>query len=94
MTIVSAAELPDFRPAPDQGGNIELHEAENQALDPDGRVTPWIRRTRWTSGGRGGERVKYLFRGDCPFLRLELSPSKSLPPDTGTMRPSWQMRSC
>lgn len=54
MTIVSAAELPDFRPAPDQGGNIELHEAENQALDPDGRVTPWIRRTRWTSGGRGG----------------------------------------
>lgn len=52
MTIVSAAELPDFRPAPNQGGNIELYEVENQALDPDGHVlaamrarAPWAGRT-------------------------------------------------
>jgi SAM-dependent methyltransferase len=52
MTIASAAELPDFRPAPNQGGNIELYEVENQALDPDGHVlaamrarAPWAGRT-------------------------------------------------
>ena len=51
MTKVSA-ELPDFRHAPNQGGNIELYEAENQALDPDGHVlaamrarAPWAGRT-------------------------------------------------
>jgi ubiquinone/menaquinone biosynthesis C-methylase UbiE len=52
MTIVSAAELPDFRPAPNQGDNIELYEVENRALDPDGHVlaamralAPWAGRT-------------------------------------------------
>jgi SAM-dependent methyltransferase len=52
MTTVSAAELPDFRPAPNQGGNTGLYELENQALDPDGHVlaamrarAPWAGRT-------------------------------------------------
>jgi SAM-dependent methyltransferase len=52
MTIVSAAELPDFKPAPNQGGNTELYELENQALDPGGHVlaamrarAPWAGRT-------------------------------------------------
>lgn len=52
MTIVSTGELPDFRPAPNQGGNTELYEVENQALDPEGFVlaamrarAPWAGRT-------------------------------------------------
>jgi SAM-dependent methyltransferase len=52
MTIATAAELPDFKAAPNQGRNIELYEAENQALDPDGHVlaamrarAPWAGRT-------------------------------------------------
>ena len=43
MTIVGAAELPDFKPAPNQGGNIDLYEAENRALDPDGHVLAAMR---------------------------------------------------
>ena len=49
---VSAGELPDFKAAPNQGGNIELYELENQALDPGGHVlaalrarAPWAGRT-------------------------------------------------
>jgi SAM-dependent methyltransferase len=52
MTTVTAAELPDFKPAPNQGGNIELYEVENRALDPDGHIlaamrarAPWAGRT-------------------------------------------------
>jgi len=52
MAIVSAATVPDFRRAPNQGGNIELYELENRALDPDGHVlaamrarAPWAGRT-------------------------------------------------
>lgn len=53
MTVAGAAgELPDFRPAPNQGGNIALYEAENRALDPGGHVlaamrarAPWAGRT-------------------------------------------------
>jgi SAM-dependent methyltransferase len=52
MTDVSAADLPDFKAAPNQGDNIELYEAENRALDPDGHVlaamrarAPWAGRT-------------------------------------------------
>lgn len=52
MTIVGAAELPDFKAAPNQGGHVELYEAENKALDPDGLVlaamrarAPWAGRT-------------------------------------------------
>jgi ubiquinone/menaquinone biosynthesis C-methylase UbiE len=48
----SPAVAPDFRPAPNQGGNIELYEVENRALDPDGHVmaamrarAPWAGRT-------------------------------------------------
>jgi SAM-dependent methyltransferase len=44
--------VPDFRSAPNQGGNIELYELENQALDPCGYVlaamrarAPWAGRT-------------------------------------------------
>lgn len=51
MSIVSAAGLPDFRPAPNQGGNTRLYEVENRALDP-GHVlaamrarAPWAGRT-------------------------------------------------
>jgi SAM-dependent methyltransferase len=46
------AELPDFRPAPNQGGHVDLYEAENRALDPDGHLlaamrarAPWAGRT-------------------------------------------------
>jgi hypothetical protein len=28
----SVAKVPDFRPAPNQGGNVELYEVENGAL--------------------------------------------------------------
>jgi SAM-dependent methyltransferase len=52
MTTVSAARLPDFKPAPNQGGNAGLYEVENQALDPGGHVlaamrarAPWAGRT-------------------------------------------------
>ena len=52
MTTASATGLPDFKPAPNQGGNIELYEVENQALDPGGHVlaamrarAPWAGRT-------------------------------------------------
>jgi SAM-dependent methyltransferase len=52
MTTVTAGELPDFKHAPNQGGNIELYEVENRALDPDGHVlaalrarAPWAGRT-------------------------------------------------
>jgi SAM-dependent methyltransferase len=51
-TTVSAAQLPDFRPAPNQGGHMGLYELENQALDPDGHLlaamrarAPWAGRT-------------------------------------------------
>src|ERR1700689_216471 len=52
VTPISAANVPDFRSAPNQGGNIELYELENQALDPCGYVLaamrvrgPWAGRT-------------------------------------------------
>jgi SAM-dependent methyltransferase len=52
MTTLSKAELPDFKQAPNQGGNIELYEVENRALDPDGHLlaamrarAPWAGRT-------------------------------------------------
>ena len=48
----AAAKLPDFKPAPNQGGNIDLYELENQALDPGGHLlaamrarAPWAGRT-------------------------------------------------
>jgi SAM-dependent methyltransferase len=48
----SAGKLPDFRHAPNQGGNVELYEVENRALDPGGHVlsamrarAPWAGRT-------------------------------------------------
>jgi SAM-dependent methyltransferase len=48
MTTVSAAELPDFKPAPNQGGHARLYELENQALDPDGHVLAAMRaRAPW-----------------------------------------------
>jgi SAM-dependent methyltransferase len=47
---VSAAKVPDFKPAPNQGGNIELYELENRALDPDGYVTAAMRRRAPWSG--------------------------------------------
>ena len=44
--------MPDFKAAPNQGGNTELYEVENQALDPEGHVlaamrarAPWAGRT-------------------------------------------------
>jgi SAM-dependent methyltransferase len=46
------AWLPDFRPSPNQGSNIDLYEVENRALDPEGHVlaalrarAPWAGRT-------------------------------------------------
>lgn len=45
---MSAAELPDFKHAPNQGGNVELYEVENRALDPDGHVLAAMRaRAPW-----------------------------------------------
>src|ERR1700735_351377 len=44
----SGAALPDFRHAPNQGGNTGLYEVENQALDPDGHVLAAMRaRAPW-----------------------------------------------
>jgi ubiquinone/menaquinone biosynthesis C-methylase UbiE len=44
----SAAKLPDFRPAPNQGGNVELYEVENRAFDPGGHVLAAMRsRASW-----------------------------------------------
>ncbi len=49
FTSVSTAGLPDFRPAPNQGGNIELYEVENRAADPDGHVLAAMRaHAPWT----------------------------------------------
>ena len=52
VKLMSVAKLPDFKTAPNQGGNIALYELENQALDPGGYVlaamrarAPWARRT-------------------------------------------------
>lgn len=49
---MTAAWLPDFKHAPNQGGHVELYEVENQALDPDGHLlaamrarAPWAGRT-------------------------------------------------
>jgi SAM-dependent methyltransferase len=40
--------LPDFRPAPNQGGHVRLYETENQALDPGGHVLAALRaRAPW-----------------------------------------------
>jgi len=51
-TATAPADLPDFRPAPNQGGSPGLYEAENRALDPGGHVlaamrarAPWAGRT-------------------------------------------------
>jgi SAM-dependent methyltransferase len=48
----SAARLPDFKVAPNQGDNAGLYEVENQAIDPEGHVlaamrarAPWAGRT-------------------------------------------------
>lgn len=52
MTAVGLPGLPDFTPAPNQGGSPTLYELENQALDPEGHVlaamrerAPWAGRT-------------------------------------------------
>ena len=52
MTSTSTAALPDFRAAPNQGGNVALYEVENRAVDPEGHVlaamramAPWAGRT-------------------------------------------------
>jgi SAM-dependent methyltransferase len=45
---VSTANLPDFKAAPNQGGNIDLYEIENRALDPEGHVLAAMRaRAAW-----------------------------------------------
>lgn len=52
MTMTNEPRLPDFNPSPNQGGNVDLYEAENEAFDPDGYVldamrarAPWSGRT-------------------------------------------------
>jgi SAM-dependent methyltransferase len=48
MPTVIAVELPDFKHAPNQGGNVELYEVENRALDPDGYLLAAMRaRAPW-----------------------------------------------
>jgi SAM-dependent methyltransferase len=48
MTTTGAAALPDFDPAPNQGGHVHLYEAENRAFDPDGHVLAAMRaRAPW-----------------------------------------------
>ena len=43
-----AGLLPDFRHAPNQGGNVALYEVENRALDPEGHVLAAMRaRAPW-----------------------------------------------
>ena len=46
--MTTATELLDFKPAPNQGGNVELYEMENRALDPGGHVLAAMRaRAPW-----------------------------------------------
>ena len=46
--MTTATELLDFKPAPNQGGNGELYEMENRALDPGGHVLAAMRaRAPW-----------------------------------------------
>jgi len=48
ITATAPADLPDFRPAPNQGGSPGLYEKENQALDPGGHVLAAMRaRAPW-----------------------------------------------
>jgi SAM-dependent methyltransferase len=62
----AAARLPDFKAAPNQGGNTGLYEVENRALDPEGHVltamrarAPWAGRTLLDLGCGSG----YWLRG-------------------------------
>src|ERR1700760_1436214 len=66
MTTVREGALPDFDPAPNQGGHAGLYEVENQAFDPDGHVlaamgarAPWAGRTLLDLGCGSG----YWLRG-------------------------------
>jgi SAM-dependent methyltransferase len=44
----SETKLPDFKPAPNQGGHAGLYEVENEALDPGGHVLAAMRaRAPW-----------------------------------------------
>jgi SAM-dependent methyltransferase len=46
--VNTGSVLPDFRVAPNQGGNVELYEIENRALDPGGHVLAAMRaRAAW-----------------------------------------------
>src|ERR1700735_5845732 len=81
---ISAANLPDFRSAPNQGENIELYELENRALDPCGYVlaamrarAPWAGRTLldlgcgsgYWLGGFAGEAAGVIGGGPDPRRR-------------------------
>jgi hypothetical protein len=47
--------FPDFHPAPNQGGDPELYELENRAMDPDGLVLAAMRKLApWGCCGRPG----------------------------------------
>jgi SAM-dependent methyltransferase len=66
VTTLSTAELPDFKHAPNQGGNTELYEVENRALDPGRHLlaamrarAPWAGRTLLDLGCGSG----YWLRG-------------------------------
>jgi SAM-dependent methyltransferase len=81
MTTVRPAELADFRPAPNQGGNTELYEVENQALDPDGHVlaamrarAPWAGRTLLDLGCGSGFWLARYAREAAEAIGVEPDP--------------------
>jgi SAM-dependent methyltransferase len=82
MTTAGTAELPDFRPAPNQGGNVELYEVENQALDPDGHVlaamrarAPWAGRSLLDLGCGSGYWLGRYAREAAEVIGVEPDPS-------------------
>jgi SAM-dependent methyltransferase len=81
MTITGAAELPDFKRAPNQGGNVELYEVENRALDPDGHLlaamrarAPWAGRTLLDLGCGSGYWLGGYAREAAEVIGVEPDP--------------------
>ena len=81
QATVSAARLPDFRAAPNQGGHAGLYETENQALDPGGHVlaamrarAPWAGRTLLDLGCGSGYWLAGYAREAAEVIGVEPDP--------------------
>jgi SAM-dependent methyltransferase len=81
MSTENLTTLPDFRPSPNQGGNIDLYEVENRAFDPDGHVlaamrarAPWARRTLLDLGCGSGYWLPGYAREAAGVIGVEPDP--------------------